>query len=226
MLSRLSGQNIALIVIGLSVLIAILWYFTWYSNTLAEMDTVRTEITALNDKKAVGERARANVVQLCQVVGDLQRQKAEFLRALPSNEQFSNLLNTFRLQVSANRGQINSFVRNTATTTTSTTPPGVKAINVNMGWEGTLDSIRGLLVSLEQQQRFLKVENLSLAQAPERFGANNEPVITVNPLLESQMAMTAYVYDNPNRDNQAAPVNPVCQSLPGSQTVPGTEVPR
>lgn len=222
MLSKLSGQNIALIIIGLSVLIAAVWYFTLYTNTLTEMDTVRTEITALNDKKVVGERARANVVQLCQVVADLQRQKADFLRALPSNEQFSSLLNTLRVQTNATNGQINSIGRSVGAAAGSAIPTGVKAINVTMSLDGTLDSIRGLLGSLEQQQRFLKVENLSLSQSGNQFGPNNQQIILTNPLLVSQMTMTAYIYDSADRNNQAAPVNPACQD----QTLPGTEVPR
>jgi type IV pilus assembly protein PilO len=220
MLSRLSGQNIALLIIGLSVVVAAIWYFTLYSNTLAESDVVRTEITALNDKKLVGERARANVVQLCQVVTDLQRQKAEFLRALPSSEQFSSLLNTLRIQVSATRGQINSIGRSSGAAAGAAVPAGVKAINVTMALDGTLDSIRGLLLSLEQQQRFLRVENLSLAQSSVQFGQNNQPVAAGNPLLASQMTMTAYIYDAADRNSEAAPINPVCQ------TVPGAEVPR
>jgi Tfp pilus assembly protein PilO len=215
MLSRFSGQNIALIIIGLSVVLAAVWYFTLYSNTLTEADTVRTEITTLNDRKLVGERARANVVQLCQVVTDLQRQKAEFLRALPSNEQFSTLLNTLRIQISATKGQLNSVGRS-AGSVSANTPAGVKSINVNMSFDGTLDSIRGLLLSLEQQQRFLRVEGLSLSQSSAQFGPGNQPVAPSNPLLASQMTMTAYIYDSADRSSEATPINPVCQTGPGA----------
>ena len=225
MLSKisLSGQNIALIVIAVSVLVVITWYFTLYSNTLAETDVVRSEISTLNDRKQVGERARDNVIKLCQVVTDLQRQKAEFLRALPSNEQFSSLLETLRVQAGIAGGGtgkgINSLVRSAGATTGAIIPAGVKSISINASFEGTLDGIRGLLSSFEQQQRFLKVETLSLAQA----GGTDPNVPVTNPLLTSTMVMTAYIYDNPNRTAEATPINPVCQSVP---TVPGAEVPK
>jgi Tfp pilus assembly protein PilO len=210
MLSKLSGQIIALIVIGVSVLVAVVWYFTLYTNTLAESDGLRTEIATLNDQKQVGERARTNVVQLCQIVTDLQRQKAEFLQALPSNEQFSSLLDTLRNQARATQGEINSIARGVGAAAGSAVPAGVKAINVSMAFQGTLDSIRGLLGSLEQQQRFLRVETLSMAQAGTQLSPTGQPVAVSNPALSSQMVMTAYVYDNPNRDAAAAPINPVC----------------
>jgi type IV pilus assembly protein PilO len=219
MLSKinLSGQNIALIVIAVSVLAAVAWYFTLYSNTLAESDTIRGEIETLNQQKQVGERARANVTQLCQTVADLERQKADFLRALPSNEQFSGLLETLRTQTGTNGGRINSLNRSAGSATGGAVPAGVKSIGINLSIEGSLDAIRGLLGAFEQQQRFLKVETLSLTQGGTLAGPN---VAASNPTLSSTMAMTAYIYDNPNRNADAAPVNPVCQA------VPGAEVPR
>ena len=217
MLSRLSGQNIALIIIAVSVLIAGTWYFTLYTNTLTEADGIRTEIVTLNEKKQVGERARTNVISLCQVVTDLERQKAEFLRALPSNEQFSSLLNTLRIQAGAGGGRLNSVSRALGAAGGANVPPGVKSITVSMSLEGTFDGIRTLLASFEQQQRFLKVETVSLAPG------SSSPIPgqqVSNPLLTSAMTMTAYVYDNPNRSAAATPINPVCQSTPA------TEVPK
>jgi type IV pilus assembly protein PilO len=216
MLSKLSGQNIALIVIAVSVLVAVAWYFTLYTNTLTESDGIRTEITALNERKQVGERARTNVISLCQVVSDLERQKAEFLRALPSNEQFSSLLDTLRIQAGAGGGRLNSVSRS-AGGASSAVPAGVKSISVTMSLEATFDGIRTLLASFEQQQRFLKVETVSLAPGSTSTDPNAQ---LSNPLLTSAMSMTAYIYDNPNRSVAATPINPVCQSTPA------TEVPK
>jgi type IV pilus assembly protein PilO len=213
MLSKLSGQNIALIIIAVSVLLAVAWYFTLYSNTLAESDGVRTEIVALNEKKQVGERARTNVISLCQVVTDLERQKAEFLRALPSNEQFSSLLNTLRIQAGAGGGRLNSVSRALGAAG-GAVPAGVKSITLSMNLEATFDGIRTLLASFEQQQRFLKVETVSLSPG----STSSDPTAQLsNPLLTSTMSMTAYIYDNPNRGAAATPINPVCQSTPATE---------
>jgi type IV pilus assembly protein PilO len=215
MLSRvnLSGQNIALIVIAVSVLSAVVWYFTLYSNTLAEADAVRGEIVTLNQQKEIGVRAQANVTQLCQVVADLQRQKAEFLRALPSNEQFSGLLETVRTQTGNSGGRINSLNRTAGNAAGTANLAGVKSIGINLALEGSLDAIRGVLGSFEQQQRFLKVENLTLTQG----NAPTPGTSVANPPLVSTMAVTAYIYDNPNRNAEATPTNPVCSSAPGAE---------
>ncbi len=215
MLSRLSSRYIAFGVVALSLVFAAAWYFLLYQPGLANAQVIRDEIAQLEDKKAVGERARANIAQLCGVVGNLRVQQAAFLRALPRTEDVSTLLNDLRITIQNNSAQLNSISKGASSAASSATPlpAGVRSLGINLGVEGTFGSFYGVLAAVEALQRFSKVETVSLGLSSQGD--------SFNPKLNAQMAMTTFVYDNPNRENlQAQQENPLCQSAPATTGAP------
>ncbi len=211
--SRLTGQIIALIVIVLTVLVAVLWYLNMYQVTLDEQAVLRTEIADLDQKIIVGNRAKANVPQLCAVVADLQVQRREFLSALPSKEQYADLLRTFKLQVGNNKGQINTLAR-TAGASVGTLPAGVRAVSTALNVSGSFTSMIGILQSLESQQRFLRMDTINL-----NVGTNNSGTeTTADPKLTAAVSVIAYVYDAA-RGVVDRPLNPLCPN-PTTPEVP------
>ena len=219
MLANLSSRIIAFIVIGISALIALVWYLTAYQSAQTTIADLTTQIDALEAKKQVGENAQRNVVRLCGVVAGLEREKISFLAQLPSSEQFSILLSGIRNNIANNQGQLNSIARQLATAGTSPIPAGIRAVNLTLNLEGTYSSLFGILVALEKQQRFLSVQNLNFAQATQSFATNTtiDPKTITNPKLASSLNIAAYVYDDPNRTTQTN-VNPICTGLPTSET--------
>jgi type IV pilus assembly protein PilO len=207
--SRLTGQMIALIVLVLTILVAVLWYTSFYQPVLDEQAALRTEIEDLDQKIQVGNRAKANVPQLCAVVADLQVQRKEFLNALPSKEQYADLIRTFKLQIGNNKGQINSLNR-AAGATTGILPAGVRAVSTNLNMTGTFGSMVGILQSLEGQQRFLRLDGLSL-----NLGGGNTPTDTnqADPKLTAAVSVIAYIY-NAAQGAVDRPLNPLCQVTP------------
>ncbi len=215
MLSRLSSRYIAFGVVALSLVFAAAWYFLLYQPGLANAQVIRDEISKLEEQKAVGERARANIAQLCGVVGNLRVQQTAFLRALPRTEDISTLLNELRGTIQGNSAQLNSVSRSPGAAQATALPPGVRAVSINLGVEGTFGSFYGVLAAVEALQRFSKVETVSLGLSSQGD--------SFNPKLNAQMAMTTFVYDNPNRDNLQSQVeNPLCQSAPSNPSAPGT----
>lgn len=213
MLSRLSSRYIAFGVVALSILLAVAWYFLMYTPGLANAQTIRDEISKLEEQKAVGERARANIGQLCGVVGNLRVQQAAFLRALPRTEDVSTLLNELRITIQNNSAQLNSISRSGGPAGGAALPQGVRSLGINLGVEGTFSSFYGVLAAVEALQRFSKVETVSLGLSSQGD--------SFNPKLNAQMSMTAFVYDNPNRENlQAQAENPLCQSAPSTTGAP------
>jgi type IV pilus assembly protein PilO len=207
--SRLTGQMIALIVLLVTILVAVLWYTSFYQPVLDEQAALRTEIADLDQKISVGNRAKANVPQLCAVVADLQVQRKEFLNALPSKEQYADLIRTFKLQVGNNRGQINSLTR-AAGATTGTLPAGVRAVSTNLNMTGTFGSMVGILQSLEGQQRFLRLDGLNLNLE----GNNNTGTANpTDPRLTAAVSVIAYIY-NAGQGTVDRPLNPLCQVTP------------
>jgi Tfp pilus assembly protein PilO len=218
MLANLSSRIIAFVVIGVSLVAALIWYLTAYQSAQTTIAEFTTEIQDLEAKKQVGEKSRQNVIQLCGVVAGLEADKANFLNSLPSNEQFSKLLTSIKNQIGNNKGQLNSITR-TLGVGGAVIPAGIRAINLNLGLEGTYSSLYGILVALEQQQRFLSVDNLSFSQAT--VGPNASQAEISNPKLSSTLNIVAYVYDDPNRNTQSN-INPICSGLPAASPVPAT----
>jgi type IV pilus assembly protein PilO len=219
MLANLTSRIIAFIVIGLSFLVALIWYLTAYQSAQTTIADLNSQITGLESQKQIGENAQRNVIRLCGVVQGLEAEKINFLNSLPSSEQFSKLLTNVRTQIASNKGQLNSITRQLGATGGATIPAGIRAVNLNLALEGTYSSLYGILVSLEQQQRFLNVDNLSFAQNASSNVDNAGQAS--NPKLTSNLILAAYVYDDPNRNTQST-INPICTGLPTSepQTTP------
>ena len=211
MLSRLSSRNIALIIVGICILLSVSWWTLLYTPTQTNIATLQTEIgdelaptpESLRGRKQVGERARANVTQLCVTVASLKTEQAVFLQKLPDRTKLADLIDDLKNKILASRAEINSISPSAGTT--ANLPAGVRTLNLSLALEGTWSSITNVLQSVESLQRFSKVETVSLSVS----GTSS-----LVPKLGTQIAMTTYVYDNPATANSSAITgeNVLCQS--------------
>jgi Tfp pilus assembly protein PilO len=211
MLSRLSSRNIALIIVGVCALLGVLWWTLLFTPTQANIASLQTEIgdelapapDSLLGRKQVGERARANVTQLCGTVASLKTEQAVFLQKLPDRTKLADLIDDLKNKILASGAEINSISPSAGTA--ANLPEGVRTLNLALALDGTWSSITNVLQSVESLQRFSKIETLSLSTST----ANS-----FNPKLGTQIAMTTYVYDNPATANSSAVTgeNVLCQS--------------
>jgi type IV pilus assembly protein PilO len=211
MLSRLSSRNIALIIVGVCALLGVLWWTLLFTPTQANIATLQTEIgdelaptpESLRGRKQVGERARANVTQLCGTVSSLKTEQAVFLQKLPDRTKLADLIDDLKNKILASGAEINSISPSAGNATNL--PAGVRTLNLALALDGTWSSITNVLQSVESLQRFSKIETVSLSTST----ANS-----FNPKLGTQIAMTTYVYDNPATANSSAITgeNVLCQS--------------
>jgi type IV pilus assembly protein PilO len=211
MLSRLSSRNIALIIVGVCALLGILWWTLLFTPTQANIATLQTDIgdelaptpESLRGRKQVGERARANVTQLCSTVASLKTEQAVFLQKLPDRTKLADLIDDLKNKILASGAEINSISPSAGNA--ANLPAGVRTLNLALALDGTWSSITNVLQSVESLQRFSKIETVSLSTST----ANS-----FNPKLGTQIAMTTYVYDNPATANSSAVTgeNVLCQS--------------
>jgi type IV pilus assembly protein PilO len=211
MLSRLSSRNIALIIVGVCALLGVLWWTMMFTPSQTNIASLQTEIgdelapapESLRGRKQVGERARANVTQLCGTVASLKTEQAVFLQKLPASTKLADLLDDLKNKILASRAEINSISPSVGTV--AGLPEGVRALNVALALDGTWSSITRVLQSVESLQRFSKIETVSLSTSTTN---------SFDPKLGTQIAMTTYVYDNPATANSSAVTgeNVLCQS--------------
>lgn len=184
-LSKLKQRDIALIAIFVTVLLIIIWYFSFYSPVRAEIDTKKTQLTDLQTQVASAQAIARQVPQLTKAVAELKIQQEEFSRSLPKTQEIGNLLRDLQGNLAASGSEILSV--NQTPGIAVNLPPGVQAIGIDMNLRSTFDSLFQSLQALEGMQRYSNVDKLTIS-------LQGDPE-SLDPKLSSTMNMTVYTFD-------------------------------
>ena len=184
-LSKLKQRDIALIAIFVTVLLIIIWYFSFYSPVRAEIDTKKTQLTDLQTQVASAQAIARQVPQLTKAVAELKIQQEEFSRSLPKTQEIGNLLRDLQGNLAASGSEILSV--NQIPGIAVNLPPGVQAIGIDMNLRSTFDSLFQSLQALEGMQRYSNVDKLTIS-------LQGDPE-SLDPRLSSTMNMTVYTFD-------------------------------
>ena len=184
-LSKLKQRDIALIAIFVTVLLIIIWYFSFYSPVRAEIDTKKTQLTDLQTQVASAQAIARQVPQLTKAVAELKIQQEEFSRSLPKTQEIGNLLRDLQGNLAASGSEILSV--NQTPGIAVNLPPGVQAIGIDMNLRSTFDSLFQSLQALEGMQRYSNVDKLTIS-------LQGDPE-SLDPKLSSTMTMTVYTFD-------------------------------
>ena len=206
-LSKLKQRDIALIAIGVTVLLIIIWYFSFYSPVRADVDARNSELSDLKTQVSAAEAIAGQVPQLQKAVADLKLQQDEFSRSLPKTQEIGNLVRDLQGNLASSGAEILSL---TQTPGTASVLPGVQAIGISMNLRSTFDSLYQSLKSLEGMQRYSNVDNLTVS-------LQGDPD-SLNPKLGSTMTMTVYTFDPTATSTSGVP-----SSTPGA--APGNAAP-
>lgn len=184
-LSKLKQRDIALIAIFVTILLIIIWYFSFYSPVRAEIDTKKTQLTDLQTQVASAQAIARQVPQLTKAVAELKIQQEEFSRSLPKTQEIGNLLRDLQENLAASGSEILSV--NQIPGIAVNLPPGVQAIGIDMSLRSTFDSLFQSLQALEGMQRYSNVDKLTIS-------LQGDPE-SLDPKLSSTMNMTVYTFD-------------------------------
>ncbi len=209
-LSKLKQRDIALIAIGITVLLIIIWYFSFYSPVRADVDTRNTELTDLKTQVSAAEAIAGQVPQLQKAVAVLKLQQDEFSRSLPKTQEIGNLVRDVQGNLASSGTEILSL---TQTPGTAAGLPGVQAIGIQMGLRSTFDSLYQSLKALEGMQRYSNINTLTVS-------LQGDPD-SLNPKLGSTLAMTIYTFD----PTAAGPAGAQSATPGAAPTTPGNGAP-
>jgi len=208
-LAKLKQRDIALIAIGVTVLLIIIWYFSFYSPVRADVDARNSELSDLKTQVSTAEAIAGQVPQLQKAVADLKLQQDEFSRSLPKTQEIGNLVRDLQGNLASSGAEILSL---TQTPGTASGLPGVQAIGISMTLRSTFNSLYQSLKSLEGMQRYSNVDNLTVS-------LQGDPD-SLNPKLGSTMAMTVYTFDPTVTSATGVP-----PSTPGAAPAAGNTAP-
>ncbi|MEZ4631855.1 MAG: type 4a pilus biogenesis protein PilO [Deinococcales bacterium] len=181
-LKKLKQRDIALILIVLSVLAAVAWWFYMYQPTQERIEGLKNDIIRLEADIQKAERAKRSLPQLQAEVDKLEAERLAFLAELPKENEVAQLLD--RLREAARVADV------TLSEVTSRGPErdeiqGVRPLGFNVMTQGHYMNTVSFLQALEAFKRFTKIREVG-------FSLTEEGIL--DPLLDTDYNFTVYTF--------------------------------
>lgn len=180
-LRNLKQRDIAIILMVLTVLAAVLWYFYMYRPAQDRIAELESDIQRLDVEIQRGEDARRNLPELRLAVALLEEERRVFLTQLPTESEVAALIDSLRFTATDSGLLLQSFSQGTATSGVQ----DVRAISFNVSGAGTFVESMGFLGILENLQRFTKINTVSLSTSADD---------TTDPDLGLSLGFNIYVF--------------------------------
>lgn len=204
-MSKLPPQYLFALVLALCVAVIFLFFSMVIRPRQDTINTMRDDLAAKQTTADQYRVAAAAVPQLKASVDKLEVDRAEFVRALPVNTQFGQIIDQLRSNVGAAGATLGDLTF-APSSVQAGLPTGVKAMSINLAASGRFSQLFQTLRSLETQNRFTTVDN---------FDMTLPAATSSDPPLESTMNLTVYTYD----PTQAA-ASPVAGGTPNAAPAP------
>lgn len=178
---KLRQRDVAIIMIVLSLLLGLLWFFYMYRPTQDRITALEDDIARLDLDIRRGEDARRNLPALRLAVAELEQDRRDFLAQLPRESDVAGLIDALRLSAINSDMQVNGFSQGSA----SENIQDVRPIGFQINLQGTFQQTMAFLARLEGMQRFAKIQ---------RVGLNLDDNTSSDPRINSDFGFTVYVY--------------------------------
>lgn len=184
MATKLTPQTQFLLVAALCLLALLAFFLYYYKPKQETLTMMRDDLAAKQSTAEQYRAAAAAIPDLTAKVGKLEQERAEFVRALPTTQQFGQVVDQLRANASASKTEVTSLTF--ANSQAANLPAGVRPINVNMAVQGQFGQLFQLMRRMETQNRFTTLNTLDL-QLPKAD--------SFNPNLQGTLALTVYTFD-------------------------------
>jgi Tfp pilus assembly protein PilO len=179
-LSRLRQRDWAIIFIVLSLVGAGLWYWFMYRPTQDRIAELEAEVARLDTQIERGEAARRNLPALRLAVAELEQDRRDFLTQLPTESEIADYIDTLRVSAADTEVIVNSLGQGGG----GEDIQDVRPIGFNLATSGPFTETMAFLGTLEELQRFTKIEQVSLSVSEEAD----------DPTLNASFGFTVYVF--------------------------------
>jgi type IV pilus assembly protein PilO len=178
----LRQRDVALIVIILTLLGVVLWYFYLYRPTQHSISGLHDDIAQLNVQIQRGEAAQRNLPQLRLAVAQLEQDRVTFLSQLPKENQVAQLIEQLRTAAASAGVTLESISKGGGGTQQS---PDVRPLAFSLNTQGTYSQTMAFLETLESLKRFTKISQVGFS-VKDRGSSN--------PDLSTSYSFTVYVF--------------------------------
>jgi Tfp pilus assembly protein PilO len=179
---KLKQRDITIIVLVVTVLLGVLWYFYMFRPTQDRIAQLGTDIQGLDGQIQIGEAAKANLPLLEEQLAQAQADKADFLATLPTQGQVSQLIEDMRTSASNSGVLLTGLSQGGAG---DEAIQDIRSISFNLTTAGNFGNTMSFLDTLENLKRFTKVRQVGFSLEGE--GIND-------PNLNTTYDFNVYVY--------------------------------
>jgi len=180
-LRNIRQRDIAIILVVLTIIGGVLWYFYWWQPAQDRVGELEAEITRLDIAIRRGEDARRNLPELRLAVALLEEERRVFLSQLPTESQVANVIDDLHLSADAAGVTIASFSQGGSQETIQ----DVRSIAFTINSSGNFGEVMSFVGVLEGLQRYTKIPQIGLSVATDDSS---------DPDLNSTIAFTVYVF--------------------------------
>jgi type IV pilus assembly protein PilO len=180
-LRNLRQRDIALILIVLTVVGGVLWYFYLYQPSQERIAALEADIARLDVEITRGENARRNLPELRLAVALLEEERRVFLSQLPRASQVANVIDDLRRSAEAAGVTIESFSQGSAAANIQS----IRPIGFTVASSGNFGETMAFLGVLEDLQRYTKVDQVGLSLSSDESD---------DPDLSSSIGFTVFVF--------------------------------
>ncbi len=182
-LRNLRQRDIALIVIVLTIVATVLWWFYMYSPSQNRITELQNDISQLDIQIQRGEAARRNLPELRLAVAQLEQDRLEFLARLPNENEVAELLDELRVAASDADVTFESVARTSGGREDEI--QGVRPLGFTVSTSGNFVNTMNFMQTMETLQRFTKISQV---------GLSIEDQESRDPVLGATYAFTVYVF--------------------------------
>ena len=180
-LRNLRQRDIALILLVLTIVGGVLWYFYLHTPAQERIAELESEIQRLDVEIRRGEDARRNLPELRLAVALLEEERRVFLSQLPQASQVANVIDDIRRSAEDAGVTIASFSQGGA----SGNIRDVRPIGFTVASSGTFGEVMGFIGVLEGLQRYTKINQIGLSLSSDE---------STDPDLSTNVGFTVYVF--------------------------------
>ena len=178
-LPRLKQRDITLIILVVTLLLAVAWYFYMFNPSRDRIRELDVNISDLQAEIAQGENAKANLPELEANLARAQQARDDFLAELPQESEVARLLDSFRQEATDNNIVLSSINRSSSRFNGIA---DVRALGFSLSTTGDFGSTMGFLSSLETLKRFTKLGSVSFSVQSD--GSTDNPELNTNYELD------------------------------------------
>lgn len=174
-LKSLRQRDITLIILVLTVILAVLWYFYMFTPTRDRISQLTVDIDSLNAEVRQGEIAQRNLPELEESLAKAKQARDDFLAELPRESDVSNLLDSLRIRASESSLNLGSINKGGGG---GSAIEDVRSIGFSLATTGNYGATMAFLDDLQSLKRFTKIQSVNLSVQDD--GTTDDPEINTN----------------------------------------------